>query len=203
MVTNVQVIDDFMEEEQFKKLQNILVGHSFPWFYTEYVSLAPTEGQKIKDPLAMETPGYSHIFYDGETDRSSLTIDLLEDFFKTLTRRLGYTGKHLIRARASIKNPKPGFTEENYNLPHVDYYFPHDTIVFYINDCDGDTRMFNEFFTPVPGTMGIGSETFTTQQRIPPKANRLLLFDGLQYHTASNPINSNHRIIININLDKI
>lgn len=203
MVNPVKVIDNFMEAEQFKKLQKILLSVNFPWFYTEYVSLKPEEGSLIKDSLAKETPGFSHIFYDEEFGTKSPAIDILEDFFRTITEQLGYEGKHLIRARASIKNPKPGFTENNYNLPHVDYYFPHDTIIFYMNDCDGDTRMFNEVFTPIPGTDGFGHDQFTTQQRISPKANRLVLFDGLQYHTASNPINSNHRIILNINLEKL
>ena len=54
--------------------------------------------------------------------------------------------------------------------------------------------MFNEKFTGFPEP-----DKFTVKDRITPKPNRLLVFDGLDYHTASNPINSDTRFIININ----
>ena len=34
---------------------------------------------------------------------------------------------------------------------------------------------------------------------VDPKANRLLIINGLQYHTASNPINAKRRVIFNVN----
>ena len=68
------------------------------------------------------------------------------------------------------------------------------SVIYYLNKSDGDTWMFNETFKSLPEP-----DEFTVKDRITPKPNRLLVFNGLDYHTASNPINSTTRFIININ----
>lgn len=199
MTNKIQIIDNFLPTDVFLNLQEKVLSRHFPWFYCENVSLDPQDNC-VKDQLAIETDGYAHVFYDKLWDVKSFTYDYLKDFLKSI-EQFGYTEKHLIRARASIKSPKENFTQDNYNLPHVDYFFPHETMIYYLNDSDGDTRIFNQKFVYTGNSYGIGFDTFTTEQRITPKANRLVWFDGFIYHTASNPINDNRRIILNINLE--
>jgi len=43
-------------------------------------------------------------------------------------------------------------------------------------------------------------EGFTVKQTVTPKANRLVMFDGMQYHTAGVPVNTERRVILNINI---
>ena len=119
---------------------------------------------------------------------------------KRLQENLGFTKDHFIRIRSSMKSPKLKFTSENYNLPHVDYFFPHETMIYYLNDSDGDTRIFDQEFTQTNNNWDEEPEKFTTKCRITPKANRLVWISGFRYHTASNPIESKRRVIININL---
>jgi hypothetical protein len=200
--TSLRIIDDFMPAEAFKRLQDKIMHPEFPWFYIDQVSLPPKYND-ISDPLAKETEGFNHIMYDEEFKALSFAFEYFEEFFKEL-EKIGYTSDKLIRARASMKLKKEGFTEANYNLPHVDYFFPHESFIFYINDSDGDTRIFNQWFTPVPGTSGIGyNSKFTVETTISPKENRLVWINGLQYHTASNPIKSSRRVIVNINTGTI
>lgn len=188
--------DNFLPQEEFNRLQEFALSHQFPWYYTSHVSLPPGE-HNIKDPLAKETDGWSHIIFDREEGCKSFFYDMCDVFFQKLYT-LGYTEKHLIRVRMSMKTPKLGHTEDHYNLPHVDYFYSHDTVIFYFNDSDGDTRMFEPFFKTFPEP-----KVFPTVDRISPKANRFVLFDGLQYHTASNPVNYTRRVILNINLDPL
>lgn len=196
----IHVIDNFLPEREFLELQKSVMSVNFPWFYCEHVSLAP-EDNVIEDALAVETDGFHHIFYDKEYSVKSFTYEYLTAFLNRLTDTLGFSSDHLIRIRSSLKSPKIGFTEENYNLPHVDYFFPHETMIYYLNDSDGDTRIFNEEFLHTTGNFGIGHHTtFTTKHRVTPKANRLLWINGFRYHTASNPIDSKRRVILNINL---
>jgi hypothetical protein len=198
--SKIHVIDNFLPDLEFLKLQEHVLSVNFPWFYCEHVSLAP-EDNVIQVPLAVETDGFHHIFYDKEYKVQSFTYDYLDNFLKRLEESLGFTQEHLVRFRASMKSPKVNFTEKNYNLPHVDYFFPHETMIYYLNDSDGDTRIFDQEFEATTNNFGIGHhDTFTTKHQITPKANRLLWFNGFRYHTASNPINSNRRVILNINL---
>lgn len=190
----MKIIDNFLPKDKFDRLHNAVMSTGFPWFYTQYVSLPPGE-HSFNDPLAIETSGWFHLLYDNEDGSGSRYYDLFLDFFEELENRFGYTRNQLLRARLSLKTPKPEFTENHYNLPHIDYNFPHIVLLYYINDSDGDTRMFNEFFTGFPTP-----STFTVQETIKPVANRLVIFDGIQYHTAANPINTDRRVIFNLNL---
>lgn len=58
-----EVIDNFLPNDQFTKLSSYLLSQDFPWFYTEHVSLDPIDNN-IKNPEAIETDGYAHLFYD-------------------------------------------------------------------------------------------------------------------------------------------
>jgi hypothetical protein len=189
--------DNFLPEDDFKKFQEKVLSGDFPWYYTPHVSLPPGD-HKFKDQFARETDGFNHMIFDREDSNISFFFRHCSVFFEKLEKDYGYTRDNLIRARASMKNPKIGWNEENYNLPHVDYFYPHDTIIYYFNNSDGDTRMFEPVFNGFPEP-----EIFPTVHRITPMANRLVLFNGLQYHTATNPINSTRRVILNINLDPL
>ena len=80
----------------------------------------------------------------------------------------------------------------HYNLPHQDDVTDKSiSMVYYLDDCDGDTFLFNEFYSNPPPSK------LTVHQRISPKRNRAVLFESNRYHASSNPINSRNRFIIN------
>lgn len=188
------IIDNFLPPEQFAKLQEAVfkIGN-FPWFYVESASLKP-EDNDVVDKFAVETDGFYHILYDIDTNNKSHKSIEFIDFYKELDATLGIRDDEILRSRMSLKFPKVGFTKDNYNLPHIDFPKPHKTIIYYLNDSDGDTILFDQHWSNYNA-----STEFTIKERVTPKANRLLLIDGLQYHTASNPIDSKIRIILNIN----
>lgn len=195
----MKIIDNFLSETDFNTMNKIVMSNEFPWFYIDHASLAP-EDNILQDELALETCGFNHIVYDRDYGVKSFTYNYMTNFFAKISETFGYQERHMLRARFSMKFQKQGFTKDNYNLPHVDYYYPHQTMIYYINDSDGDTRVFDQFYTMTGLDSGIAQKTFSTQHRIEPKANRLLVIDGLQYHTASNPIDYHRRIIFNLNL---
>lgn len=184
------VIDNFIDDKDFKNVQNFVLSPNFPWFYQSNVSLPP--GSVIFDPMAIETFGWNHQVYNAEEGYKAYSLEYFEPILNQMKKTFG---DHIefIRIRLSMKTHKLGFTKDNYNLPHVDYHFPHKTVIFYINDSDGDTWIFNEEL--------IDKEPikFSVKERINPKANRLLQINGLQYHTASNPISNERRVVLNIN----
>lgn len=186
----INVIDDFLPEDEFKKLQTAMLGPDFPWYFIPSVSRP--SGSYIPAG-SMETLGFFHTFYSSIDNKKSYTINIVSSLLDKIN---DYKNGQIdfVRVRAGLKIQKKGFTDQNYNVPHVDYQFPHMSVIYYVNESDGDTWMFNEEFKQFPEP-----DVFTVKQRITPKPNRLIIFDGLCYHTASNPINSDSRIIININ----
>ncbi len=190
----MKIIDNFLDQENFNKLQDFVLSMDFPWFYISTVSMPPDA--IISDPLAKETFGFNHMVYDYTTESKSFFFNSMPIILTTFEEKFNTKIKKLLRIRMGMKHPKIGFTEQNYNLPHVDYFFPHATLIYFINDSDGDTRIFDQVYERDPEP-----ENFTVKSRVTPKANRMLyLENGLTYHTASNPFQYDRRIILNINL---
>lgn len=185
------VIDDFLPIEKFKLLQEAILGSDFPWYFLETISRPA--GSYIP-PGAKESFGWFHNFYSKADNIDSYSMDIIKPLLDKIKE---HDNAEFIRIRASLKTQLAGFTKDDYNVPHVDYDFPHMSIIYYLNESDGDTWMFNEYFNGFPEP-----DEFSVMKRISPKPNRLLVFDGLQYHTASNPLISNTRTIININYVK-
>ena len=66
----------------------------------------------------------------------------------------------------------------------MDNETPHYTGIYYVNDCDGDTFLFD-------GTKEIA--------KISPKKGRIVIFDGKTLHAGSHPYLSDFRMVINFN----
>jgi hypothetical protein len=84
------------------------------------------------------------------------------------------------------------------HLPHVDILDPHKVLLYYVNDSDGDTFMFNEKYTPGDEEVPLD---YTLNQRVTPKKNRAIVFDGLTYHNSSKPVKNTSRYVINIDFN--
>jgi hypothetical protein len=192
----VEIIDNFLLEEDYLQIKKIVFGTEFLWNYTEAVSAPPEAWLGVTDPNCKETDGFYHNVINTKIGYSNPSASIFEKFFVGLDN-LGYKPDDLIILRLSMKFPKQGFSKESYQLPHVDLYDQrHDTLIYYFNDSDGETRIFDQKFN------GEESKEFTVNARVKPVANRLLIFDGLQYHTASNPIETNRRVVLNVNLKR-
>ena len=196
-----QVFDNFLNQEDFEDLATAVLGEKFPWFYKEHASADPRLNIPNNSNLALETWGLDHTVYEKEQGVESFAFVLFEELFKKVESSFGFNFDQLIRARLGAKFPKIGFTLDNYNLPHVDYFYPHETLIFYFNDSDGDTRIFDQQWHHSIETdfRKEWPTEFTTQARVTPKANRLLWLNGLQFHTASNPVQTTNRVVINMN----
>ena len=92
--------------------------------------------------------------------------------------------------------------------PHVDRPTPHIVGLFYVDDSDGDTILYSNKFDR---NSELGeeaqildiekSEGFKELDRVTPKANRLLLFDGDLFHASSPPLEHTRRTTINFNFN--
>ena len=87
--------------------------------------------------------------------------------------------------------------------PHVDIspYRPNlITTIFYFTDSDAETIIFNEKQTPADGEKRVWNRSeLTVKERILPKENRIIFFNGHYIHTGHSPLNTKHRILLNSN----
>jgi hypothetical protein len=83
--------------------------------------------------------------------------------------------------------------------PHVDFYQPHRAALYYVNDSDGDTVIFNETYDDVSREQSLRytkEGLFTVARRVSPKKARMCGFDGKHYHASMHPMQSSSRIAI-------
>ena len=86
-----------------------------------------------------------------------------------------------------------------YHNPHVDFYEPHLVGLYYVNDSDGDTVVFNETSDKVSLEQSVkyaNEGKFTELARISPKKGRMVFFDGRHYHASMHPISHPQRIVV-------
>ena len=82
-------------------------------------------------------------------------------------------------------------------MPHQ-----HFVMLYYVCDSDGDTIIYDkkcETFKEFENMINSNTKTFNIQKKITPKQGRVVLFNGLLYHTAEQP-NKDIRCIVNYDL---
>jgi len=100
------------------------------------------------------------------------------------------------RCKINLQTNAPHFKKTSHNAPHTDLgdSMPnHWTMIYYVNDSDGDTLIFNETpkYRPV--------KNFTINKKISPKRGRAIIFPGDRFHCGTTPIISKARIVANLN----
>lgn len=90
-------------------------------------------------------------------------------------------------------------TIEKYNRPHIDLLQkePFTTMVYYLEDSDGDTVLFDKSYVPGMDIESFDYSVLKVEQRVQPKKNTGLIFDGFKFHSGNNPVNYKKRTIIN------
>jgi hypothetical protein len=120
-------------------------------------------------------------------------FEFIKPMFYILLDRSGMDFEGIVRLKANILLQNPLATTENYNIPHQDSddikcY----SMIYYCNDSDGDTFLFNEFYDADKPP-----ERLTIHQKVTPRKNRAVLFESRRYHASSNPIVSRDRFVLN------
>ena len=119
-----QIIDNFLDYNEFKVISSILTDQNFPWYYSDYV--AHEESRNNYEYY------FEHNFYNFWRPSSNY-FELLLPILEKLNV------KALIRAKANLY-PNSGNTLLK-NAFHKDQDFTHKGAVFYVNTNDGYTGL--------------------------------------------------------------
>lgn len=120
----------------------------------------------------------------------------------------------IIRCKLNLQTTAPLKAKDKYNLPHVDFDRIDGrkflTAIYYLNDSDGDTFIFNEksvdqFYNNliVDGDLSQEGKKFidnlTIRKRISPKKGTVMFFRGDTLHAGSHPTQTQNRLVLNYN----
>lgn len=188
---NVIVVDNLLSESYQKDIENVLASPEFPWYFIDEISKGD-----YTNPNVTESFGLVHTLYDSYNGVNSNYFPYFKPILYSLEEKTGLKCERILRIRIRKTTSVPNHTSDKYNRPHIDLPEAnhYKTLVYYVDDSDGDTFLFNEMYEP---GMPISMENVTEYKRNSPKKGTGVVFDGHRYHAGNNPVNFKQRTIIN------
>lgn len=192
---------DILTKEQHKSLYDLVTGLDFPWYYQPNIAYINNPNAEANQNLC-HSFGLTHTVWDIEKGKVSEVLSHMALIAESFTQLSGIKPNNFIRIKINLQTPIVNNDSNKYNGAHVDRYTPHSSLIYYLNDSDGDTFIFNEVFDEADSTTWPQNVIPTIKERVTPVANSLYYLDsGLIYHSSSNPINNNRRYTINFNFN--
>lgn len=185
--------DDFLTSEEINNLQKIMYkDHEvrFPWYYRDGTRTIEDKEVKFNKYIKTDSQQFVHMALSNSKKISSFSDNCFNIFNKFIEKNnIKVDEVFRIKANLILKN-----TDANsIHYPHIDKVKQHLVFLYYVNDSDGDTILFDKKYP---------YEDFNNLKivdRVSPKAGRAIVFDGLRYHSSSSPVKNNIRCVININ----
>ena len=177
-----EVIDNFLPQKELSELQTFLLSSEYiddgvaqiiPWQYYHNPSNGITE--QVDETTINRDTTWKLFYYFHEVYNYTILSPYVFKKLKLLRELLDV--KSFIRIKINMYP----YTEtlKEYGM-HTDLPYSHKAAIFYINTCDGYTKLED-------GT------------KIDSVANRMLLFDASKPHTPCNCTNQSVRVNINFN----
>ena len=170
------VLDNIISPGYQNLVEEIMGGTYFDWYFNSQISVVGDDDTNS---------GFTHkIFYTDNgkpvgTTYYHLVYPILLEAINKYKR--GSLIKELYRIRGAM------FVKDQTSLPHlphIDHQFEHYTMLYYVNDSDGPTKIFS------------GEKII---RQINPKKGRVVLMSGDTYHASSSPRTHAKRMVINYN----
>lgn len=186
--------NNILPKSVLNHLQKDIFSDRFPWYS---VSLDYSRGKK--HPLSFHWT-HSALMQD---DCNSSICKMLQVTSMFALESVGENVDKILRIRIGLHQITP---QPFVGSPHVDFPVAHKVALIYLNNSDGDTILYNEKFD-IAFTNKLDSQQYfeqkldgkvTEMERVAPEENKMILFDGLHYHSSSSPVRAPRRFVINI-----
>jgi len=185
------ILDNFIDRYHADKIEQEFSSNKFPWYYLE---------QSLPLPAVtgfVNTSVFRHSFIV-ENKSNSDYVSLLTPFLEKIT--------NVFSSKIEVASITANFLIPNQDLigkhiiPHYDVKYENEvynefqtyTGLYYVNDSDGETILFNEKQDIKPVL------SFTELGRVIPKKNRFVFWNSQHYHSAPASATRN-RFVINFN----
>jgi hypothetical protein len=185
-MNDIIIIDDIVSKQHQEFIKNYFLSHSINWYFQKDI----TYEENIE--IAKQNYGFSNVIYNFPTSKKLepeyyITIPLIYITAEKIDVKI----QEILRIRTFLQLPVNNQSND-INNPHRDLNINHLIMLYYVNDSDGDTIIYNETEP---------SDNYTIKEIVKPKQGRIVIFDGRYYHSSSRPT-FGPRCIININILK-
>ena len=185
------IIDDLIPKGHQVELANTLT-YNIAWrFQSVTAQLRESNYDMCVDDNTIDSLQFVH--YALLNGLSTEVLPVIRPLMSAVEKQLNQRVVDVRRIKINcLTNNIKTFTSSNYNIPHTDEpEIEWLTMVYYINDSDGDTFLFNE-------AVGDTDNGLTLHSRVSPLMGRAVIFDSRRFHAGSNPVDSQSRFVINV-----
>lgn len=186
-----EVVDGLFDQEYCEQLEKEFLQQSFKWALSKSLYTAPAKNTQQYDlENVNEYLLFVHDFHrrlKDETIVESSYCSLISPILDTIVKYNKLKCLNIYRSKANLQTQYTKNKSEYFNTPHRDLDIKHKVALYYVNDSDGDTILFDNHNN--------------VMKRVTPKKGRILFFDGDILHTSSHPVNTMYRMCVNIDYD--
>jgi hypothetical protein len=186
------VIDNLLDEKKSGALHNTIMNLA-DWRFLNDVSGVSNQ--------TYPSHGFVNVMNHPSSEQKSNMFNHAVSLIVPALIEKNFKFKEIYYSRIFLQLPLAAQYLKEHNGVHVDLppEFPHIAGVYYVNDSDGETIIYNQTIDEVPGNSQ--NVNLKEHMRVKPKAGRMVLFDGARYHCSSQPT-LNYRCIINFDFLK-
>lgn len=181
--------DNFLTEEEIQNIENVFWREGQMWSFNNR-----THGNPKANTGAVDL-GLNDTFYFTIDIKPELIGQEHQAYLNMINK---FTQKNKIKfdeiARLKL-NITTSLLLNDKMVPHVDWNKPHYVLLYYVNDSDGDTILFNESTDFLSYTTSV-----TELKSITPKRGSAILWPGNYFHAGTTPMNTPKRGVVNVNL---
>ena len=185
MIDSIYIFDNIIDKQSQTKIQHLLFD-KVRWQFIADVTKPDNKQQR---------PGFSYHFITDKTNVFDYHKDVLK-IIDAACQKINFKRQDCLQGRSFLQLPL-NLKDRSIDAPHVDADVEHLVVLYYVNDSDGDTVIYeNKFqgYDKVPHF-----DDLVEKKRVTPKAGRVVIFNGKHWHTSCQP-EHNVRCIINYNL---
>jgi len=197
----IEIIPNSIPKEDQDYVENLISSNVFDWYHLGNSNYDKDDGGiEPKSKILSTMQGYSeyrqfrHIMFNDRVSSVSGT-DVFYEIFPRIRKGIKYQDISMLHARINMLLPLADSPLYAVGLPHVDWKTTEDTQftgLYYVNDSDGDTIIYNETLKDdIP-------EELTISHRIKPTKGTLILFNTYHIHSGCLP-STGRRMVINFN----
>jgi len=193
------ILDDFIDDDFQDQIEDCMF--KCHWVFHNDNSLGTktldSKYRQFLNPLEYDiAPAFNADLLNPLNKKSCEKVGLMID---AVCNKINFNIEKIKRCYACIGAFIPHKTKTN--IIHVNAKVPHLVLLYYVNDSDGDTILYDKTIDDIPYEVQYPDEycDLNITHKVTPKKGRVLVFDGKYYHAPSSPTKS-MRCIITLDL---
>lgn len=213
----MRFIENLIFDDYKTKIKRTLSNNSFQWYYhhptsngsidrrelanydtgslpPELNDLDDTRKAQYLNFLNTTPPYFYHSLFSNDKIESE-HAEFLMKIMKTFQDTQDIVCSRLVSANCFLLTKDTSLIEDNYDTPHADSTNSLEenlyTLIYYVNDSDGDTYIFNEKYNH-------DTPELTLNHRQTPQEGSAILFEANTYYADAAPKIGDNRMVIRI-----